>query len=281
MTVSITAPWYNPGFGNRSSRLIMARTTDAVEVERAGDIAILRFNRPKNLNAISIALAQGIATTLIELDSDDTVKGIVLTGSGERAFCAGIDLMEARGMQVADIEQWFGTACNVYKQILLTNKPVIAAINGIAAGGGFQIAMVSDLRVAHPGARLGQPEINAAIPSIMGSYWMSLHLGWSKNQELSMTGRLMEAAEAEGLGLINYMVEQDQVVSKACEVARTLAGKPAVAWARTKARFREIALAGFDEAFRAGVLGQQESYAKGEAQAIIEAFLASRGAGKS
>ena len=141
--------------------------------------------------------------------------------------------------------------------------------------------MVSDLRVAHPGARMGQPEINAAIPSIMGSYWMSLHLGWSKNQELSMTGRLMEADEADRLGLINYMVDQDQVVAKACEVAETLAGKPAVAWARTKARFREIALAGFDEAFRAGVLGQQESYAKGEAQAIIEAFLASRGAGKS
>ena len=96
-----------------------------------------------------------------------------------------------------------------------------------------------------------------------------------------MTGRLMEADEAESLGLINYMVAQDQVVAKACEVAETLAAKPAVAWARTKARFREIALAGFDEAFRAGVLGQQESYAKGEAQAIIEAFLASRGAGKS
>ena len=232
--------------------------SDVVEIERAGDIAVLRFNRPDNLNAISIALAKGIAATLIELDSDDTVKGIVLTGAGERAFCAGVDLFEARGMQVADIENWFGTACNIYKQILLTNKPVIAAINGIAAGGGFQIAMVSDLRVAHPGARMGQPEINAAIPSIMGSYWMSLHLGWSKNQELSMTGRLMEADEAD-----------------------RLAGKPAVAWARTKARFREIALAGFDEAFRAGVLGQQESYAKGEAQAIIEAFLASRGAGKS
>ena len=225
--------------------------SDVVEIERAGDIAVLRFNRPDNLNAISIALAKGIAATLIELDSDDTVKGIVLTGAGERAFCAGVDLFEARGMQVADIENWFGTACNIYKQILLTNKPVIAAINGIAAGGGFQIAMVSDLRVAHPGARMGQPEINAAIPSIMGSYWMSLHLGWSKNQELSMTGRLMEADEADRLGLINYMVDQDQVVAKACEVAETLAGKPAVAWARTKARFREIALAGFDEAFRA------------------------------
>lgn len=255
--------------------------SEVVVVERVGETAILRFNRPNNLNAISLALAQGIAATLIELDNDDTVKGIVLTGAGERAFCAGVDLFEARGMQVADIEHWFGTACNIYKQILLTNKPVIAAINGIAAGGGFQIAMVSDLRVAHLGARMGQPEINAAIPSIMGSYWMSLHLGWSKNQELSMTGRLMAADEAEELGLINYMVEQDQVVAKACEVAETLAAKPAVAWARTKARFREIALAGFDEAFRAGVLGQQESYAKGEAQAVIEAFLASRGGGKA
>ena len=253
---------------------------DVVVVERAGDIAILRFNRPDNLNALSLALARGIAATLIELDADDTVKGIVLTGAGERAFCAGVDLHEARGMQVADIESWFGTACNVYRQILLTDKPVIAAINGIAAGGGFQIALVSDLRVSHPGARMGQPEINAAIPSIMGSYWMSLHLGWSKNQELSMTGRLMEGREAHDLGLINYMVDQEQVTAKACEVAETLAAKPAAAWARTKARFREIALAGFDEAFRAGVLGQQEAYAKGEAQAVIEAFLASRGGGR-
>ena len=255
--------------------------SDVVEVERMGAIAVLRLNRPDNLNAISLALARGVAASLIELDNDDTVKGIVLSGAGERAFCAGVDLHEARGMQVADIEEWFGTACNVYRQILLTDKPVIAALNGIAAGGGFQIALVSDQRVAHAGVRMGQPEINAAIPSIMGSYWMSLHLGWSKNQELSMTGRLMEAGEAHGLGLINHLVEAAEVVPKACEVAETLAAKPAVAWARTKARFREIALSGFDEAFRAGVLGQQESYAKGEAQAVIEGFLAGRGGAKS
>jgi enoyl-CoA hydratase/carnithine racemase len=251
--------------------------SDVVTVERAGAIAILRLNRPDSLNAISMALARAVAASLIELDKDPGVEGIVLTGTGERAFCAGVDLHEARGMQVADIETWFGTACNVYKQILLTNKPVIAAINGVAAGGGFQMALVSDQRVAHPGARMGQPEINAAIPSIMGSYWMSLHLGWSKNQELSMTGRLMDADEAHGLGLINHMVASDQVIAKACEVAETLAAKPAVAWARTKARFREIAMAGFDDAFRAGVLGQQEGYATGEPQAVIDAFMAKRG----
>ena len=87
---------------------------DVVEVERAGGIAVLRFSRPDNLNAISMALARGVAATLIELDCDDTVRGIVLTGAGDRAFCAGVDLHEARGMKVADIETWFGTACNVY-----------------------------------------------------------------------------------------------------------------------------------------------------------------------
>jgi enoyl-CoA hydratase len=137
----------------------------------------------------------------------------------------------------------------------LTKKPVIAALNGVATGGGFQMTLVSDQRVAHPGIKMGQPVINAGIPSIMRSYWMSLHLGWSKNQELSMTGHLMEAEEATSLGLINQLVARDQVVAKACEVAQLFSEKPSVAWKRTKARFREIALAEFDEAFRAGVLG--------------------------
>ena len=154
---------------------------------------------------------------------------------------------------------------------------MIAALNGVAAGGGFQMALVADQRVAHAGTLMGQPEINAGIPSIMGSYWMSLHLGWSKNQELSMTGRLLGAAEARDLGLINHLVDREAVVAKACALAEALAGKPAVAWKRTKARFREIALAGFDEAFRAGVLGQQEAYARGEPQAIMAAFLQKKG----
>ncbi len=250
---------------------------DIVQVERAGDVAILRFNRPKALNALSVELARRIAAELVELDAGGDVCAIVLTGAGPRAFCAGVDLREARGMQLGDIEGWFATICNVYRQILLTEKPVIAALNGVAAGAGFQIALVSDLRVAHPGSRVGQPEINAGIPSIMGSYWMSLHLGWAKNQELSMTGRLLDAAEARDLGLINYMVDRDRVITKACALAEMLAGKPATAWARTKSRFREIALAGFDEAFRAGVAGQQAAYANGEPQAAIDAFLATRG----
>ncbi|MDD9904978.1 MAG: enoyl-CoA hydratase/isomerase family protein [Rhodospirillaceae bacterium] len=247
-----------------------------VEIENRNRIAILRFNRPSALNALSVELAQGIAHRLIALEGDQAVDGIVLTGAGDRAFCAGVDLIEARGVQVHEIEDWFGTVCNIYKQILLTEKPVVAALNGVAAGGGFQMALVSDQRVAHAGTRMGQPEINAGIPSVMGSYWMSLHLGWSKNQELSMTGRLLDAEEAMSLGLVNHLVEAKDVVARACEVAELFAAKPSVAWKRTKARFREIALAGFDDAFRAGVLGQQEAYAKGEPQAVIDAFMSKK-----
>ncbi len=87
-----------------------------------------------------------------------------------------------------------------------------------------------------------------------------------------MTGRLMNAEEATALGLINHLVTREELIPKACEIVLQLSKKPSVAWARTKARFREIALAGFDEAFRAGVLGQQEAYSKGEPQVVIDIF---------
>jgi enoyl-CoA hydratase len=250
--------------------------SEAVTTERQGDIALLILNRPDALNAITKELARGVADTLAALDADPAVKGIVLTGAGDRAFCAGVDLEEARAVEVHQIEDWFGTVCNVYRQILLTEKPVIAAINGVATGGGFQICLVSDLRVAHPGVRLGQPEINAGIPSVMGSYWMSLHLGWSMNQELSMTGRMMEVDEAQRFGLLNRVVAREEVIPTACGLAEHLAGKLPTAWARTKKRFREIALEGFEEAFRAGVLGQQEAFAKGEPQGFIDEFFAKK-----
>jgi len=247
--------------------------SEIINIQKQGRIAILTLNRPDALNALTQELARAITDRLVELDTATNVDGIVLTGAGNKAFCAGVDLQEAIGIKVDEIEEWFGSVCNIYRQILLTNKPVIAALNGVAAGGGFQMALVSDQRIAHAGIKMGQPEINAGIPSIMGSYWMDLHLGWSKNQELSMTGRLLPANEAKELGLINHIVEPNLLLSKACSVAEEFAAKPPTAWKRTKSRFREIALAGSEDAFRAGVLGQQEAYANGELQEIMMNFL--------
>jgi enoyl-CoA hydratase len=246
--------------------------SSVTEVEIRSGIAMLWMNRPEAMNALTIELAEQIVAQLKALDADEAVEAVVITGRGDRAFCAGLDLKEARDMEVADIASRFGRVCAVYRQILMTEKPVVAAINGVAAGGGFQIALVSDQRVAHRSAKMGQPEINAGIPSVMGSYWMDLHLGLSKNQELSMTGRLITAEEAAALGLVNKLVEKEEVLSAARDLARSLADKPKAAWKYTKARFRTRALDGFDDAFRLAVLGQQEAYAKGEPQAIMEAF---------
>ena len=251
--------------------------TQVVRIERDdGGIAVLTLNRPKALNAISIELAEGLVGALEECGADPATRAVVLTGAGERAFSAGVDLREASTMEVSRIEEWFGTVCRAYAAILAIDKPVVAALNGLAAGAGFQIALVSDLRVGHPGTRMGQPEINAGLPSIMGSYWMTLHLGWAKNQELSYTGRFMDCAECERLGLLAAVVEAGEVLGRAKELAGELAAKAPVAFRRTKARFRELAMRGFEEAFRAGTLGQQAAYAEGEPQAIMASFLARR-----
>jgi enoyl-CoA hydratase/carnithine racemase len=250
--------------------------SELVPVDLRDGVAVLSMDRECSLNAMTMDLARAVVAALAEADVDERARGIVLTGAGKRAFCAGVDLEEARRQEPATIEAWFGTICGVYRAILETRKPVVAAINGVAAGAGFQMALVSDMRLAAPHARLGQPEIEAGIPSIMGAHWMSLHLPWSINQEFSFTGRLMQADEAAALHLLR-VVPADDLIEEAAALARALGAKPAAAWARTKARFRELALRGFDEAFRAAVLGQQEAFAKGEPQAIMAAFLARRG----
>ena len=110
--------------------------SDVVTVERAGAIAVLRLNRPDALNAVSLELARSLAENLLAADNDADVEAIVLSATGERAFCAGVDLREAREIEVSEVEHWFGTVCNIYRTILQTEKPVVAAINGIAAGAG-------------------------------------------------------------------------------------------------------------------------------------------------
>ena len=246
-----------------------------VTVGLSDRVAFVTFRRAESLNAMTVELARSIGERLVAVDADPEVDAVVLTGAGERAFCAGVDLEEARRQTPDTVEVWFGDICRLYRAILDTRKPVVAAINGVAAGAGFQAALVCDIRLAAPHARLGQPEIQAGIPSIMGAHWMSLHLPWSVNQELSLTGRLMDAEEAAALRLLR-VVPAERLLGEAAVQARALGAKPRTAWAHTKTRFRELALRGFEDAFRAAVAGQQEAFAKGEPQAIMDAFLARR-----
>jgi enoyl-CoA hydratase/carnithine racemase len=248
----------------------------AVLIERREPLALVTLNRPEALNALNSEMRRGITSAMESLNAEEAIRALVITGAGERAFCAGLDLKEARHVSPEQVEARFGEMRDMYQAIRLLDKPLVAAVNGVAAGAGFQIALVSDIRLGHEGTRMGQPEINAGLPSIMGSYFMTLHLSLSRNVELSMTGRLMDAEECRRIGLLRDLVPRDRLLGEALEVANELAQKPTTAMRWTKRRFREITQAGFDEAARAAVTAQQESYRHGEPQRIMEAFVVSR-----
>ena len=246
--------------------------TEFVLQRRDDNVAIVTLNRPDKLNAVSSALRLGLIQSLREADADKGVRAIVVTGAG-RAFCAGQDLSEAVGYEMADIRGWLDEQRMMYQSFRDLSKPCIAAINGTAAGAGFQMTLCADLRITHAAVKLGQPEVRAGLASIVGSYLMSLHVGLGINVELSLCGTLMSGERACAVGLVNELVAKDEVVSRSVERAKELAALDPVAISLTKRRFRETTQAGFDSACDAGVRSQLEAYATGGPQQIMRSFL--------
>jgi enoyl-CoA hydratase/carnithine racemase len=250
--------------------------TDAVTLELDGRVAIVRLNRPAAMNAVDDTVRQGLTRALKQLDAGDHADAIVLTGSGERAFCAGQDLEESAAITTDRLASWLNRQHAMYQAVRDVTKPIVAAINGTAAGAGFQMALMCDLRVAHPAVKMGQPEVRAGLASIVGSYLMSLQVGHSLNQQLSLTGELLTGEQAHALGLVNDLVAQQDVLHRALQRARDIAALPRAAVRATKQRFRERTQAGFDEACSAGIRFQLECYATGVPNRVMQEFLARR-----
>lgn len=249
---------------------------DSVTLERDGRIAIVSFDRPAAMNAVDDSVRAGLGRLLRQLDGGDEADAIVLTGSGERAFCAGQDLEESASVSTQTLAGWLNRQHAMYQAVRDVSKPIVAALNGTAVGAGFQMALMCDLRVAHADIRMGQPEVRAGLASIVGSYLMSLQIGHSLNQQLSLTGELITGARAHALGLVNDLVPREQVLARAVARARELAALPRTAVRLTKQRFRERTQAGFEEACSAGIRYQLECYASGEPARVMEQFLARR-----
>jgi len=251
----------------------------AMEVTVALDdaVAVVTLNRPERLNAVNTALRGALIATLGQLDADPAVGAIVITGAGERAFSAGQDLTESAALTPHTVIAWLEHQRAMYQSVRALTKGCVAAYNGIAAGAGFQIGLCADLRIGHPGIRIGQPEVRAGLASIVGSYLMSLHVGLGINQQLSLTGALIDGTRAYEVGLLNHLVPAEQVLPRAIQEARGLAALPRTALRLTKERFRQVTQPGFDEACAAIIRFQLETYVGGEPQAVQSAFLASRG----
>jgi enoyl-CoA hydratase/carnithine racemase len=247
-----------------------------IRVEKIKRVGVLTLNRPDRLNAWNSEMRNEIIAALKEFDADPNIASIVMTGAG-RAFSAGQDLAEAHGFDSARAVEWIGEWENYYKTLRKLSEPLVMALNGTAAGSAFQVALLGDIRVAHPGVCMGQPEINSGIASTTGPWIMNEMLGMSRTVELTLTGRLMDADECYRIGLVHHLVPEGQVFSKAMEVAEELAAKPPVAMRLDKQRFREMTEASFQSAVEAGKRIQAESYASGEPARMMEEFFRKRG----
>ena len=198
-----------------------------------GAVGIITLNRPKVLNALSFGVFREIAAAVDDLEADDRIGCIVLTG-GERAFAAGADIKE---MQPKSFIEIFGSDFTSIggDRVAHCRKPTIAAVSGYALGGGCELAMMCDIIIAADTAKFGQPEITlGTIPGIGGTQRLTRAIGKSKAMDLCLTGRMMDAAEAERSGLVSRVVPAGQLMAEALAAAEKIAAMSRPAAAMTK-----------------------------------------------
>lgn len=245
-------------------------------------IGILTLDRPETMNAWHQPMRLEVSDALKKFNGDAKVRAIIITGAGDRAWSSGQDLAETMVIKggeegVAWANQWI----DFYDTLRRIEKGVVASLNGVAAGSAYQYAMMCDVRVGHVGSRMGQPEINSGITSTTGPWIMYDRIGRSRAIELTLRGRMMMGDEAHEIGLIHYLVPQNQVMAKAMEVAKALASKAPLAMKLTKQWFREMTEAGFRETVEANKRISAENYASGEPQAAMAEFFAERAKAKA
>ena len=203
-------------------------TAANVLVESDGSIGIITLNRPQVLNALNQALMLEVAEAMEGFDRDSAIRCIILTGSGDRAFAAGADVREFADATPVDMVQSY--RFQQWERIRRIGKPLIAAVNGYAFGGGCELAMACDIIVASETARFGQPEIRLGlIPGAGGTQRLTRAIGKSRAMELILTGQSITAEEACARGLVSRVVPAELVLDEAKRVAREIAAQPPVA----------------------------------------------------
>ena len=196
-------------------------TTENIIVESRGRVGLIRLNRPQALNALNRALMGELGQAIAAFEADANIGCIVITGS-DKAFAAGADIKEIAGQDFTEV--FLGNFAATWDRVAHARKPVIAAVAGFALGGGCELAMQCDLIIAADNARFGQPEIKlGVIPGIGGTQRLTRAVGKAKAMDLILTGRMMDAAEAERCGLVARVVPLAELMNEAMKTADTIA----------------------------------------------------------
>jgi len=189
--------------------------------------ALVKLNRPEALNALNRETLSELESALDEIRNDPDVKVVVITAEGQKAFSAGADLKEASSLDEVGVKELIELGQRVYRKVDDLPKPVLVAINGIALGGGVELSLAGDIRVASETAKLGSPEVNIGlIPGWGGTQRLPKLLGKGKAAELIFTGGIIDAKEAERIGLVDRVVSSDGFTSAIYRMADAIALKP-------------------------------------------------------
>ena len=245
-------------------------------LERRGRVAVITIDRPQKLNALNIQTRAEGAAALDELREDESVRVVVITGAGEKAFVAGADIAEFEG-RTAVSQRDVMTARSLFTAVDTFPKPVIAMVNGFCLGGGCELALSCDIRVASETARFGQPEINLGIiPGGGGTQRLTRLVGEGKAMELILTGDMIDAQHAYNLGLVNLVVPAADLEAKTLELANRIAEKSPVALRMAKEAVKTAARANLDEGLRREVDLFALTFSSEDKDEGVRAFLEKR-----
>ena len=196
-------------------------------------ILTVTINRPDKLNALNKTVIAELGEVVNEIYENKEIKSAIITGAGPKAFVAGADISEFQGLSKEEGQAMAEKGGNIFFRIAASPKPIIAAVNGFALGGGCELAMACHFRLCNPTARFGQPEVNLGlIPGYGGTQRLTQLIGKGKALELMLTGRMVEAPEALQLGLVNYITEPDELLAKTREILSIINQKAPIAISR-------------------------------------------------
>jgi enoyl-CoA hydratase len=228
----------------------MTQSYETLLVESRERVAIVTINRPEKRNALNIKTREEGAALLEDLRNDDSVGVVIITGAGDKAFIAGADIAEFAG-RTALTQREVMTGRSLFNAIDTFPKPVIAMINGYCLGGGCELALACDIRVASETASFGQPEINLGIiPGGGGTQRLTRLVGEGKAMEMILTGEIIDAKTAFAIGLVNHVVPPDQLEAKTMEIANRIAEKGPIAVRLAKEAVKLAWRANLDEGLR-------------------------------
>ena len=252
----------------------MAQTDGKIAVHQTEAITTIRLNRPEKLNAVDREMLDMLDAEVNRLHQDESVRVVVLEGSGERAFCVGADLNHIATFAPADIRKWVNDGNRVLSRLANLPVPVIAAVHGYAVGGGLEFALACDLRVASEDSSFGLPEITHGwFPGWGGTHRLLNVIGEAKAKEMVLLGERIDAPTAQALGLVNRVVPRENLTDEVQQIAESLAQKSPVAVKAAKAALTRNPMPedGYEISYEA--LALSACFTTPEVQAGLEAFL--------